>query len=99
MEIDKIIRVKNKSGIMSLKIIEQINQDIGNQIGSIGDFKNIRIEFYNHNYFSIYTSQRAKEIYFISPPDYIGIARVYKCEIVESEQPEYDFVRIEQEDS
>ena len=46
MEIGDIKKVRNSAGIFTMKLIEIINNDIGNTYGSLGEFKKLRIEFY-----------------------------------------------------
>lgn len=98
MELNKKYTVKNKEGIMTIMPIEKIEQDIGNANYSLGDFKTLRIEFYEDDYISLYAHYENKDgiIYFIDVPNFVGMKPItYKCKIVESEVKEYDFTRIE----
>lgn len=100
MELNKKYKVKNKEGIMTIMPIEIIKQDIGSVNYSLGDFKKLRVEFYEDDYISLYSHLDNKDsiIYFIEMPNLIGVTpTTYKCKIVESEVKEYDFYRIEYE--
>lgn len=100
MELNKNYTVKNKAGIMTIMPIEIIKQDIGNADYSLGDFKKLRVEFYEDDYMSLYSHNDNKDriIYFIEIPNFVGMKpTTYKCKIVESEVKEYDFYRIEYE--
>ena len=64
MEIGDIKKVRNSAGIFTMKLIEIINNDIGNTYGSLGEFKKLRIEFYKEEWISIYDQNNPKYIYF-----------------------------------
>ncbi len=79
-----------------MKLIEIINQDIGNTDNSLGEFKKLRIEFYNEDYLSIFDQYNPKYIYFVSIPQWNHFEpETYKFEIIQEEVPEADFVRLE----
>lgn len=99
MKVGDELRVKNSLGYMKIKILENIeqthNKQIGNEYGTLGDFKKLRVEFYKEGYITLYSSERAKEIYLIIPSFDYNDLKVYKCEILHDEKPEYDLNRIE----
>lgn len=96
MEIGDIKKVKNSAGIFTMKLIEIINDDIGNAYGSLGEFKKLRIEFYKEEWLSIYDQHNPKYIYFTEIPQWDEFeAKTYKFEILEDEVPEADFTRLE----
>lgn len=96
MEIGDIKRVKNSAGIFTMKLVEIINNDIGNAFYSLGEFKKLRIEFYKEEYLSIFDQNNPKYIYFVSIPQWNNFEpETYKFEIIQEEVPEADFVRLE----
>ena len=68
MEIGDIKKVENKIGIFTIKLIEIINKNIGNSDGALGEFKNLRVEFYEDNWISLYDQENPKYIYFVEVP-------------------------------
>ena len=101
MDIEQILTVKNKLGIMQIQIKEIIPQtkdsNIFNHIGNLGSFENLILEFYEEGLISVYSREYKNTIYLIQPPFDFSILKVYKCEILETEKPEFDLTRIEVE--
>ena len=101
MNINQILTIKNKLGIMQIQIKEIIPQtkdsSILNQIGNLGSFESLRLEFYEEGFITVYSREYKNIIYLIQPPFDFGILKVYKCEILETEKPEFDLIRIEVE--
>lgn len=98
MEIGDIKKVKNSAGIFTMKLIDIIENDIGCPLYSLGEFKELRIEFYREEWLSIYDQSREKIIYFVEIPQWDKYKPLtYKFEILESEVPEADFIRLEAE--
>lgn len=101
MEIKQILTIKNKLGIMQIQIKEIIPQtkdsSILNQIGNLGSFESLRLEFYEEGFITVYSREYKNIIYLIQPPFDFGVLKVYKCEILETEKPEFDLTRIEVE--
>lgn len=98
MEIGKEIKVKNKVGIMKIMPIKEIVQTTDRNICNIGigQFENLRVEFYNDGkVISLYSNEMDKNIYFIEVPNLFDNLKVYECEIIGGEQPEYELERIE----
>ena len=62
MKIGDIKKVENKLGIFTIKLIEIINKDIGNLDGALGEFKNLRVEFYKDDWMSLFDQANAKYI-------------------------------------
>ena len=65
MEIGDIKKVENKLGIFTIKLIEIINKAIGNLDGALGEFKNLRVEFYKDDWMSLFDQTNTKYIYFL----------------------------------
>lgn len=79
-----------------MKLVEIINNDIGNAFYSLGEFKKLRIEFYKEEYLSIFDQNNPKYIYFVSIPQWNNFEpETYKFEIIQEEVSEADFVRLE----
>ena len=98
MEIGDIKKVENKIGIFTIKLIEIINKNIGNSDGALGEFKNLRVEFYEDNWISLFDQANAKYIYFVEIPQWNNYKPLtYKFEILQDEVPKADFVRLEAE--
>ncbi len=98
MKIGDIKKVKNSTGIFTMKLIDIIENDIGCSLYSLGEFKKLRIEFYREEWLSIYDQSREKIIYFVEIPQWDKYKPLtYKFEILESEVPEADFIRLEAE--
>lgn len=98
MEIGDIKKVENKIGIFTIKLIEIINKDIGNLDGALGEFKNLRVEFYKDDWMSLFDQANAKYIYFVEIPQWNNYKPLtYKFEILQDEVPKADFVRLEAE--
>ena len=98
MEIGDIKKVKNKIGIFTIKLIEIINKNIGNSDGALGEFKNLRVEFYEDNWISLYDQENPKYIYFVEVPTWNDYKpETYKFEILKDEVPKTDFKRLEAE--
>lgn len=99
MEIGDILKVKNYFGIMTIKIEEELIQskdyNIMNTNDQLGEFKNLRIEFYKEGYLTLYSNELGRLIYLILPPFNYEELKVYRCRILETEQKEYDLNRIE----
>ncbi len=96
IKIGDIKKVKNSSGIFTMKLIEIINNDIGNSFYSLGKFEKLRIEFYREDWISIFDQNNPKYIYFTEIPKWDKFEpNTYKFEILQSEVPEADFVRLE----
>jgi hypothetical protein len=98
MEIGDIKKVENKLGIFTIKLIEIINKNIGNSDGALGEFKNLRVEFYKDDWMSLFDQANAKYIYFVEIPHWNNYKPLtYKFEILQDEVPKADFVRLEAE--
>lgn len=98
MEIGDIKKVENKIGIFTIKLIEIINKNIGNSDGALGEFKNLRVEFYKDDWMSLFDQANAKYIYFVKIPQWNNYKPLtYKFEILQDEVPKADFVRLEAE--
>ena len=98
MKIGDIKKVENKLGIFTIKLIEIINKDIGNLDGALGEFKNLRVEFYEDNWISLYDQENPKYIYFVEVPTWNDYKpETYKFEILKDEVPKTDFKRLEAE--
>lgn len=98
MEIGDIKKVENKIGIFTIKLIEIINKNIGNSDGALGEFKNLRVEFYEDNWISLYDQENPKYIYFVEVPTWNDYKpETYKFEILKDEVPKADFKRLEAE--
>ena len=98
MKIGDIKKVENKLGIFTIKLIEIINKDIGNLDGALGEFKNLRVEFYKDDWMSLFDQANAKYIYFVEIPQCNNYKPLtYKFEILQDEVPKADFVRLEAE--
>ena len=98
MKIGDIKKVENKIGIFTIKLIEIINKDIGNLDGALGEFKNLRVEFYKDDWMSLFDQANAKYIYFVEIPQWNNYKPLtYKLEILQDEVPKADFVRLEAE--
>ena len=65
MKIGDIKKVENRIGIFTIKLIEIINKDIGNLDGALGEFKNLRVEFYKDDWMSLFDQDNPKYIYFV----------------------------------
>lgn len=98
MEIGDIKKVKNAAGILTMKLVEVIDNDIGQSYYSLGEFKKLRIEFYREEWVSIFDQNNPKYIYFTEIPKWNEYEpKTYKFEILKAEVPEADFVRLEAE--
>ena len=98
MKIGDIKKVENKIGIFTIKLIEIINKNIGNSDGALGEFKNLRVEFYEDNWISLYDQENPKYIYFVEVPTWNDYKpETYKFEILKDEVPKADFKRLEAE--
>ena len=96
MKIGDIKKVENKLGIFTIKLIEIINKDISSSHGSLGEFKNLRVEFYKDNWMSLFDQYNAKYIYFVEIPQWNNYKPLtYKFEILQDEVPKTDFIRLE----
>lgn len=99
MEIGDIKKVKNPSGIFTMKLVSIIEGDIGCTLYSLGEFKELRIEFYAEGWLSIFDQMNNKYIYFVEIPQYNDFEpKTYKFEILQAEVPEADFIRLEAKD-
>lgn len=97
-EIGEIIKIKNPLGIMKVKVVKKLDvTKIGNHFGSIGDFQCIRIEMYNDNVFTIYDGVKGNNTIYLFKTFRFDKddAEGYECEIIETEQPTYDYERID----
>lgn len=98
MKIGDIKKVENKLRIFTIKLIEIINKDIGSLYGALGEFKNLRVEFYEDNWISLFDQANAKYIYFVEIPQSNNYKPLtYKFEILQDEVPKADFIRLEAE--
>lgn len=98
MKIGDIKKVENKIGIFTIKLIEIINKDIGKLDGALGEFKNLRVEFYKDDWMSLFDQDNPKYIYFVGIPQWNNYKPLtYKFEILQDEVPKADFVRLEAE--
>ena len=98
MKIGDIKKVENKLEIFTIKLIEIINKDISSSYGALGEFKNLRVEFYKNNWMSLFDQDNAKYIYFVEIPQWNNYKPLtYKFEILQDEVPKADFVRLEAE--
>lgn len=99
MKVGDILSVKNKLGIMTIKIDEELLQskdyNIMNTNEQLGSFKNLRVEFYEEGYLTLYSNELGTLIYLIIPPFNYEELKVFRCKILSSEQKEYDLNRIE----
>lgn len=99
MKVGDILSVKNNLGIMTIKIDEELLQskdyNIMNNNEQLGSFKNLRIEFYEEGYLTLYSNELGTLIYLIIPPFNYEELKVFRCKILSSEQKEYDLNRIE----
>ncbi len=97
-KIGDIKKVKNAAGILTMKLVEVIDNDIGQSYYSLGEFKKLRIEFYREEWVSIFDQNNPKYIYFTKIPKWDKYEpKTYKFEILEAEVPEADFIRLEAE--
>lgn len=98
MEIGDIKKVKNSLGIFTMELVEVIHENIGNLDGALGGFENLRVEFYENNWISLYDQEDPKYIYFIEVPMWNNYKpETYKFKIIEDEKPAADFIRLEAE--
>lgn len=101
MKVGDILSVKNKLGIMTIEIDEELLQskdyNIMNTNEQLGSFKNLRVEFYEEGYITLYSKELNDIIYLIIPPFNYDKLKVFKCKIIQTEQKEYDLNRIEVE--
>ena len=98
MEIGDIKKVENKIGIFTMKLVEIIDDNIGNFNGALGKFNSLRVEFYEDNWISLYDQENPKYIYFVEVPTWNDYKpETYKFEILQDEVPKADFVRLEAE--
>lgn len=99
LKVGDIKKMKNSAGVCTMKLIEIIKEDIGNAYHSLGKFEKLRIEFYEDDWLSVYDqANQTKYIYFVEIPKWTNYEPLtYKFEILESEVPEADFVRLEAE--
>lgn len=95
------LKVKNYLGIMTIQICEEIKQtkdvNIMNGSGNLGSFIELRVEFYEEGYITLYSKELNDNIYLIIPPFNYDKLKVFKCKIIQTEQKEYDLNRIEVE--
>lgn len=81
-----------------MELVDVIHGNTGNLDGALGKFENLRVEFYEDNWISLYDQGNPKYIYFIEVPiwdDYKP--ETYKFKIIEDEKPDADFIRLEAE--
>lgn len=99
MKIGDILKVRNYLGIMTIKIDEELIQskdyNIMNANDQLGKFNNLRVEFYEEGYITLYSNELGSLIYLILPPFNYEELKVFRCRIIETEQKEYDLNRIE----
>lgn len=98
MEIGDIKKAENKIGIFTMKLVEIIDDNIGNFNGALGKFNSLRVEFYEDNWISLYDQENPKYIYFVEVPTWNDYKpETYKFEILKDEVPKADFKRLEAE--
>lgn len=98
MKIGDIKKVENKLGIFTIELVEIINENISNLDGALGEFKNLRVEFYEDNWISLYDQENPEYIYFVEVPQWNNYKPLtYKFEILQDEVPKADFIRLEAE--
>ena len=98
MKIGDIKKVKNKLGIFTMKLVDVIHENIGNQNDVLERFEKLRVEFYEDNWISLYDQEKPKYIYFLEVPIWNNYKpEIYKFEIIEDEKPDADFIRLEAE--
>lgn len=97
----EFLKVKNYLGIMTIQICEEIKQtkdvNIMNGYGNLGQFNELRVEFYEEGYITLYSKELINTIYLIIPPFNYDKLKVFKCKIIQTEQKAYDLNRIEVE--
>lgn len=95
LNIGDTFKVSNNAGVFTVKILNKIQKDIGLPYNSLGEFKKLRIEFYD-GWISIFDQNNEKYIYFSSIPQYNqDEALTYKCEIIQEEVQIADLIRYE----
>ena len=98
MNIGDVKTVENRLGIFTMKLVEIINKDIGNLDGTLGEFKKLRVEFYEDNWVSLFDQCDTRYIYFVEIPQWNNYKPLtYKFEILQDEIPKSDFKRLESE--
>lgn len=98
MKIGDIKKVENRLGIFTIKLVEVIHENIGDVDGALGKFDNLRVEFYEDNWISLYDQAKPKYIYFVEVPIWNNYKpETYKFEILQDEVPKADFIRLEAE--
>lgn len=98
MKIGDIKKVENKLGIFTIELVEIINENISNLDGALGEFKNLRVEFYKDNWISLYDQENPEYIYFVEVPIWDNYKpETYRFRIIKDEEPRADFIRLEAE--
>ena len=97
----EFLKVKNYLGIMTIQICEEIKQtkdvNIMNSYGNLGQFNELRVEFYEEGYITLYSKELINTIYLIIPPFNYDKLKVFKCKVIQTEQKAYNLNRIEVE--
>lgn len=97
-KIGDIKKVKNSAGIFTIELVKIIEKDIGIPTYSLGRFEQLRIEFYEEEWLSIFDQKNPEYIYFTEIPQWNRFEpKTYKFKIVQAETSEADFVRLEAE--